>query len=169
MKRRTLIRLLVGFGIGIPILIELLTFAGMIDMTILGDRGARTTETPSQDRIAVGDELLAETPATETLTAATLQAGADQWTLTLTVSVENTGDLAYELQLAGVRTDSDRLVSGGASTGTLSPGESTTVTGEWELPDGERPRSLIVIVLTGRNTPSSQRTQVPLGTIPVQG
>jgi hypothetical protein len=167
MKRRTLIRLLVGLGIGIPLLIEGATFVGLIEAQFFGNGdGDPTTPTgtPPAEGIAVDDELLPETAAEDTLSTASLAAGADGRTLTLTVLVENTGDAPYELRLGAVRTRGGTRVGGSATTGTIAPGDSGTVTEQWDLPDGSMPGFVTVTAVVGDER--VERT-VPLATIPV--
>ena len=144
MKRRTLIRLLVGLGIGIPLLIEGATFLGLIEAQLLGNGGppATPTGTPPDDGVAVDGELLPGTVPEDTLSTASVAADQDGRTLTLTVFVENTGDSPYELRLGAVRTREGTQVEGSATTGTVLPGESGTVTEQWELPDGSMPGSV---------------------------
>lgn len=150
MERRTLIRLLVGLGIGVPIAIEAATFFGLFGSRVVGDGdGTETpsspTETPSPDAVGVGDELLPATAATDTVTGAEIRTEDGERVFVLTVAVENDTDEGYELRLDALTTDAGTTVSGGGRTTQLDPGEETTVFGRWPLPDDERPRAVIVV------------------------
>jgi hypothetical protein len=146
MERRTLIRLLVVFGIGIPLLIEGITFFGLLEAQLLGGNGG-STPTPSIDGATEGEEILAETAPTETLSTASIS-GGDERTLVLSVRVNNTGGDLYELRLGPVTTDGGETVGGNVSSGEIQPGETAFATGEWALPEGARPASVAVTTIT---------------------
>lgn len=173
LRRRTLIRILVGLGIGIPIVIEGLTFLGLVGQSLGGDGGADGGGTPTDDgerdgRVGVGDELLPATPQTETLASASYRGSGDRWPLTLVVEVTNGADGPYELRLGAVRTEGGRDVEPESTPAVrLAAGESGSVTGFWRLPAGTSPSSLVAEVRQGEGSPESHR--VELAKIPVQG
>jgi hypothetical protein len=184
-RRRTIIRLLVGFGIGIPVLVELATFVGLIEQSLLGGDGDEGddggggagapgdqtggTDTPDADEagVGVGDELLPETTQRETLTVASFRAGDDQWVLTLAAEVENTGSAPYTVQFASLVTQAGRRVEGSHRAVTVSPGETGQVTGTWQLQPGSRPDVVVVRTTEGDATPTDH--EVDLGRIPLEG
>ncbi|AXG05710.1 hypothetical protein DU500_04245 [Haloplanus rubicundus] len=175
-SKRTLIRLLVGFGIGIPILIEAITFLGLLDQQFGGGggddagSGSTATETPTS-AVGVGDDLLPETERSETLASAVLrETGGDRWPLSLTVEVHNAGDTDYEFQLLSVHLDDGRTVSGRTSTDRLAPGETRTITGEWSIPAGSTPRAVDVVALVyADGSVETVERRVDLAKIPVRG
>jgi hypothetical protein len=156
-SRRWLIRILVGIGIGIPILVEATTFLGLLRERLFGgaeDDGGETstaTTTPSPG-LGVGDELLPETPQSETLTDAVVRIGDDAWTFELVVDVENTGEAPYELRRSTVTTDGNTTVEEPASTGQIPAGASRELTNGWELPTGESPETLDVTAVAYRES-----------------
>jgi hypothetical protein len=177
-RRRTIIRLLVGFGIGIPVLIELATLVGLVEQSLLGgdgdgDAAAGGTETEgvetetTTDGVSVGDELLAETPQRETLSAASLRAGDDQWILTLAASVENTESYPYTVRFGVVTTENDRRVEGSSRGTTVAAGETAQITGTWQLPPGSRPAAVEVTTGAGETAPTTH--DVALAPIAVEG
>ena len=181
-SKRTLIRLLVGFGIGIPLLIEGITFLGLLDQQFGGDEGGDTgsgptaTDTPDtpdtpDSAVGVGDDLLPETERSETLASAVLrEVGGDRWPFSLTVDVHNAGDTAYEFQLLSVHLGDGRTVSGRTSTDRLAPGETRTITGEWSIPAGSTPRAVDVVALVyGDDSVETVERRVDLAKIPVRG
>lgn len=176
-SKRTLIRLLVGFGIGIPILVEAITFLGLLDQQFGGgsedDGGASTATETATPGVTVGDDLLPETDRSETLASAILrEVDGDRWPLSLTVEVRNSGDTDYEFQLLSVYLDDGRTVSGRASTDRLAPGERRTITGEWAIPAGSTPRAVEVVALVYSNDDGSVETierRAELAKIPVRG
>ncbi len=188
-RRRTIIRLLVGFGIGIPVLIELATFVGLIEQSLLGgddddgsggnedegeseaadgstDGGSRTTATDGAGA-GVGDELLPETSQRETLTVASFRAGDDRWVLTLAAEIENTGPEPYTVQFASLVTQDGRRVEGSHRPVTVPSGETGQATGTWQLQPGNRPDSVVVRTTVGDATATDH--EVELGRIPLEG
>jgi len=149
--RRWLIRALIGLGFGIPIAVEGATLLGMLDNQLFGGDGdsdgdaSDGTATATEPVVAVGDELLPATPPAETLTDAAVVTGDAGRRFRVAVDVENASERAYELQLDAVRTEEGTRIEGGASTGSLDPGASTTLTATYALPDGETPATLSVV------------------------
>jgi hypothetical protein len=176
-RRRWLVRLLVGLGIGIPVVVEGATFARLLGDRLFGGGDDATsgvdptaTPTPTVDRVAVGDELLPETTPADTLTDAVIRAD-DGWTLALTVAVDNTTDTPYALRLGTVHTAGGQAIEGGTTTGQIPPGESRTTTGEWELPASATPDAIDLTALTipDEGTTTAVRDRVALAKVPVRG
>lgn len=165
--RRTLIRILVGLGIGIPVLIEALTLLGLVgDLFGPGD-GETPTPTETATGVGVGDELLPETPATDTVESAFI--ALEGWTFTMVVGIENTTDRTYELRLRSVTTDGGATVRGGGESDPVPPGESGSVTGSWDLPEGSSPASVDVVSIARDGTVTKVDRTVTLGSVPVRG
>ena len=145
--RRRLIMYVLAIAFAVPLIVEGLTLAGFVNSFLGGPAGTPTAEagtpTPTPELVE-GSDLLSETDRTERVTTVTLRSASDGWTLTVTVQVENGGDLPYELRLGTVTTDGGRRIDGSASTGRITPGESATVTAQWALPSGDRPDRVAV-------------------------
>lgn len=175
--RRTLVRLLIALAVGIPLAVEGATFLGLLNQEFGGgngaDDGAATgTGTPAGRRVGVGDELLPATSPVERVTDMTLRATGGRWQFELTVEVRNDLDTAYEFRLGAVTTGDGRTVEGGASTGTMASGETATVTGRWDLPEGEAPERVAVsgvVAVVGAETPQEVSDRVPLERVAVRG
>lgn len=174
MERRNFIRLLIGLGIGIPILIEAATFFGLIERHLF-PRGNSNEDPPTstpamRDRVGIGDELLPETPPGEILRAAMLEANQGTWTLTLAVEVENPTESAYEFRLGAVTLTNQAQIEGGGSTGRIPAHETRSMQGEWALPEGSTPDRVeaIEIAFPPDQQPNQTTADVPLAKIPVQ-
>lgn len=167
-SRRTLIRLLVGLGIGIPLLVEALTLLGLVGSQ-LGDGPTTETETPTPAgrRVGVGDELLPETAPTETVSEAAI--ASQDWTLTIAVEVENGSEQIYDVRLGTVTTADGERIEGGGGSPPLQPGESATVIGTWDLPEASRPVAVDVVAVSRNGTVTTVDETVRLGKIPVRG
>ena len=175
-RRRTIIRLLVGLGIGVPVLVELATFVGLVEQSLLGDDASdaeeATTAEPAGSEgsgggVGVGDELLPETPQGETLSVASFRAGDDSWVLTLAAAVENTEPSPYTVQFGPVTTLDGERVDGSSRAVTVDAGETGQVTGTWQLSPGNRPASVVVRTAVGEADPTAR--EVELASIPVEG
>jgi hypothetical protein len=159
LDRRRVVMILIVLAIAVPLLVEGYTLARLVGSHLGGD-GTPTPTAPGDTtqtatKVGAGDELLAETGRTETVTTATLNSDSGAWTLTLTVSVDNTGDDPYELRLGDVTTGQGETVSpsttGSATTDSIQPGAQSTVTAQWELSTGDQPESVAVTALEYRD------------------
>lgn len=169
LSRRTIIRLLVALGLGIPIIVELRTFVSLVGSWVGGDDDTPTA-TPVEDAVGIGDDLLAETDSVERLRSAEVTAtDGDTWPFTVVVDVENASDRYYRLELGAVTTRDGTVVDGGAATDRLVPGESTTLATTWSLPEGGSPRSIAVRAELGSGTPEVVEREVRLRGIAVEG
>ena len=169
MNRRSLVRWLVAVAIGVPVAIELLTFAGMLDRGLLGPDGDAGS-TPTERPVGVGGELLPETPEAETLVAASVRTAETAWTLRLEARVENTGDADYEFRFADASTDGTAGIAGGGSTGRIPPGGTATAIGRWRIPPGSTPEAVEAIGIrfpAGGGDATTVRRTVPLAKVPV--
>lgn len=179
-RRRWVIRLLVGLGFGIPIAIEGATFFGMLESGLLGgggdDGGGAGTDgdgdgtgSPGDDRLAVGEEVLPETPAVEELRSAVVLAGEEAWRFRLLVAVENVGSDPYTLRIDRVTTDAGTVVEESAGTDAIAPGETGRLEHTWTLPVGEAPAWLTATGVTTRDGESEtverrrRLAEVPVG------
>ncbi|MBX0286331.1 hypothetical protein [Haloarcula salinisoli] len=164
----SMVRVLIVLAIAIPIAIEVVTFGGLIGH-YLGGGGAGPAATPTATAetggATVDDEILTATAATERVDAATLTEADNGTRFVLTVTVTDPVD-GYELRLGAVTTRSGRTIEGsGATTGRLDAGEDGLVTGTWQLPDGDRPDTLAVTVVSapGNDTPTPREYTVDFG------
>ena len=177
LSKRTLVRILVGFALGVPLAVEGATFFELFRRQLTGadegdGGGGTSTATEAPDSaVDVGDDVLEATDRPETLRSAILrEESGDRWPLSLTVEVENTGETDYEFQLLAVHLDDGRSVSGRTSTDRLAPGESRTITAEWSIPAGSTPRAVDAVALIyGDDGVETVERQVELAKIPVRG
>ena len=151
LDRRRLIRWIALIAFGIPIVIELLTFGNIIDNEFFGGDEPTETGTPTPtDRpgaVGVGDELLPETAATETITTSEIRAEDGSRTYVFGVEVENDTDATVTLRTRHVRLRDGTVVDGVSSTGSVEPGSTGTVTAAWGIPQGTMPDAVEVVAL----------------------
>lgn len=152
--RRRLIRWVAVLAFLIPVVVELLTFGGLIESKLLpgGDedgedqQGTQTeTRTGDSTDVGVGDELLPETAATETVATSEIRERDDGGrTYVLMIDVENGTESTVELRLTALVLDDDSTLESPSSSGPIPPGEDGGVTGAWELPSGTMPEAVSV-------------------------
>jgi len=151
--RRRLIRWIALIAFGIPVVVEVLTFANIIDDELLNGDDEEPTETGTPtptDRpgaVGVGDELLSETAATETITTSEIRTGESSRTYVLGVEVENDTDATVELRSRHVRLRDGETIDGVSSTGSVEPGATGTMTAAWGIPEGATPDAVEVVSL----------------------
>lgn len=166
-SRRNLIRLLVVVGLGIPIAVEARTLIGLIDQQFFGGERHENPDNDTRDTVGVGDEFLPETEATERITKMVVNAGDAGWTFHFEATVENTTGRPYELRLGTVHT-TDGTGTGGTTTGTLNPGETTDLTAEWSIPEGSKPTAIETTAITDpEGDAETIETRIELGNVPV--
>ena len=147
-SRQTLVRIVIVIAIGIPIVLEGMTFIGLVGNQLAdGDGGPADGGTPTDGpefrTVAVGDDLLAETDQAELLETAAVQAG-DGWQFTLTVAINNTGAEGYAFRVTQITTKNGKTVDRVETTGPLGSGETTVLRGVWDVPSGEVPDRVTV-------------------------
>lgn len=174
LSRRTLVRLLVGGGVGIPLAIEARTLYGLAMQTLSGgpdegdgSGGEPATETDEPTGVGVGGELLPATEPAETVTNAVVSAG-ERWTFLLAVEVENRTELSYELRVEAVRTADERIADP-VSTGAVQAGESSILTGRWTVPAGSVPTAVEAVGIVDPDGSADRVARtVRLDTVPVR-
>jgi hypothetical protein len=182
MKRRTLIRTLVGVGFGVPVLVEGATLVGLVGNHLGDGNGSATAATPTEtdepttdeptdDAVGPGDDLLSAAPVTARVEEAVVHEYETRWEFVCRVGVTNDADSTVDVRLSEVTTEGGRTVGGDAGTGPLAPGETGSMTGRFELSPGERPATLAVLVVSYEDDTATGMTRhdVSLAPVPVQG
>ena len=171
-EQKTLLRLLIIVGIGLPILIEVVTFGSMMGHHLTGGAGGEpVAETPTAEPAGagVGDPVLESSAVSARIEAASVVTTDEGWRFTLEVNVTNTASETAAVRLDSVTTRNGETIEGAASTGKLTTDQSAGVAKSWLLPSGERPDTVSVTVSLypdGSGTQSTQYT-VALDDIPV--
>lgn len=172
--RRRLIMYVLAAAFAVPLVVEGLTVAGFIGSFLGGPVDVATpteagTPTPTPE-VVEGADLLAESDRPERVSTVMLRSTDEGWRLTVTVQVENTGDLPYELRLGAVTTDGGRTVEASATTGRVAPGQTGVVSAQWRLPSGDRPDTVAVTAVEfddGERVVADRTVRV--GRVPVRG
>lgn len=171
--RRVGLILLVGLGIGIPMLLEFWTFTGLIRHRLFGPDEARrpSGQLPRDDRLGVGDRLFpdANRPVTVRLRACSVEAASDTWAFEVHLEVTNEGSSVSRLRLdALLFEEGPRPVPGEARR--LPPESRRTVRFRRTLSPGTAPLGFVITLSEGSDgdeTPITTRT-IRLKTVPVR-
>ena len=173
-SRRTLLRIVIVLAIGIPIVLEGLTFVGLVGNQLAdgdgspGD-GATTPDGDDLREVGVGEDLLAATDQPELLQSATVRPH-EGWEFTLTANVTNTGTDSYRFAITSVTTKNGRTIDEIQSTTTLAAGEGTSFVGVWDMPDGDIPdRVTVEATVQGADGSRTVTETVVLATVEIQG
>lgn len=137
--RRGLLRWIIAATIGIPVLIEVGTFLGLVGAKV-GDEHPNALDE--------GDELLPSTPAIETVRTIRLERSDGGTTFRFVVEVSNTTETPYGVAVTGLTLDDGTSLSESVETGPIRPGDRSTLRGEWALPSGAIPVSITAIART---------------------
>ncbi|QZX99205.1 hypothetical protein [Halobaculum rubrum] len=179
LDRRRLIRWIAVLAFAVPVIVELLTFGGLIENTLFpggdGDTGGTATDgtetataTPGEDAVGVGDELLPDEPTVETVEVSEVRGeSASSRTYVLRVAVENTTENSVELRLTGVTLRDGASLESVSTTGAIPAGGAGEVTGAWGLPTDSMPVAVDVVLL--RDGDESTSRSVPLKRPPIRG
>lgn len=168
LDRRTLVRLLVGFGVGVPILVEGTTFVGLVSDAFLGgsereaeDAGnAQTAAAASPPTLSVGEDFLPDSGPAEVL----IDAELDGREFAVTANVASDLDAPYEFGLGPVRLEDGRDV-GERQSVAVAPGETRALKAAWRLPEGTTPASVRALGVVGGESPRryGRRVALPVG------
>ena len=173
-----MVKTLLILAIAIPILIEVITFGGLIGHYVGGggsggpSGGGTAAPTATATAEDSGLSVLPQTTQTERIERARLLNASDGRQLVVTLSVRNQDRSGYELRLDNVTTVAGTTVEGtGSTTGTVDGVETGTVTGSWLLPPGEEPASLTVTAVTDPegSTPNERTYTIPLDEVTFEG
>lgn len=168
--RRRLIRRIAVLALLVPVVVELFTFGGLLRRELFGGGDTPTatpTRTGREDAVGVGDELLEETAASETVRTSEVRSAADGWTYVFRVTVTNETDTHVGLRVEGIELRDGSTVDGAAATGEIPPGESGELTRAWELPDQTMPTGVVATATRGGERVVSRT--VPVERPPVRG
>jgi hypothetical protein len=172
---KRLVRILVIIGIGIPVLVELMTLFNLINVQIFEDEQEvnRQEESVIEVRaIEEGDTLFADYSNALAINLLRIKVSAQEWRFALGLSSVDSLD-QRQLQ---VKIDSLRLQSGKILSGTddnpweIEDTVPIEMSAEWELPNGDIPEILYISSFQYIESDSTKRIQqeIPLGKIPVR-
>lgn len=168
-SRRRLIRRIALLALLVPIVVELFTFGGLLRRELFGGDTptATSTRTDLRDAVGVGDELLDETAARETVGTSEVRSADSGWTYVLGITVENGTEASVELRVEGIELRDGATIEGIATTGEIPPGDGGELTRAWDLPDQTMPTGVAVTAIRDGDIVVSRT--VPVERPPIRG
>ncbi len=172
---KRLVKILVIVGIGIPVLVELMTLFNLIDSQMLGgeDPEAKSDEQVTEVQgISQGDSLFTEYATVVTVDTLRVNVSARNWRFVLGLRAADSVDQKeLQLQVDSLKLQSEKVLRGDESYSWNIANElPVTAHGGWELPNGDIPTMLYISSRQKANQDSLARVQqeVPLDKIPVR-
>ncbi|SMO88982.1 hypothetical protein [Fodinibius sediminis] len=172
---KRLVKILVIIGIGIPVLVELLTLFNLVNVQMFEDeenaRQPASEAVADVSAVAEGDTLFSDQLYPVRIKEMRVSVSAQQWRFEL--GLEAMDDVTadqLEIEMDSIRLDSDRVLMGQQVAWTEVQRRPVSVRGEWTLQNGDIPAALYIGLRYFAGTDSSRHLQreIPLSTIPVR-
>lgn len=172
---KRLVKILVIVGIGIPVLVELMTLFNLIDTQMFGgdEKEIQNQEQTTEVRgISQGDSLFKEHPALVVIDTLRVDVSARDWRFKLGLrAIDSIDQNTLQLQIDSLELQSDKILSAeDVSFWEIVDEVPAAVYGSWELPNGDIPTTLHISSVQAVSSDSSASIQqeVPLDKIPVR-
>ncbi len=172
---KRLVKILVIIGIGIPVLVELMTLFNLINVQIFEDEkevSQQGDDVVEIQEIEEGDTLFADYSNALTINQLRIKVSAQKWRFALGLNpVDSLDQQQLQVEVDSLRLQSGKILPGTGDnpweTEDTVPGEMSA---EWELPNGDIPEMLYISSFQYIESDSTKRIQqeVPLGKIPVR-
>jgi len=172
---RRLVKWLLILGVGVPILVEAITFFGLVGRHVSEsdeEQAAETQVHAQAPEVTIGDDLLSSTPMVERVVKAREWAYGEHWAFELTIALDSLPGKAYRIVFDSLRTKEGQLI---ADQKVLKweagdeQEEDLAQTVQWIMPPGDQPVSVRVRAFSGKDQQRPLKTQyVTFGKIPVQ-
>jgi hypothetical protein len=171
-SKKTLVRILIAVGIGIPVLVELLTLFNLINVQLFEDEKAIRQEAPPTEirEYMIGDTLFADSVTPITIQDMLVKVSPQSWRFELALARSGSTTTAGPLlTVDSLKLKSGEIVSDAQSWEMGKSSGSDTTRFNWMLPSGEIPTVLYISAQRSVQKDSvSNQQQVQLGNIPVR-
>lgn len=171
---RNLVRILVILGIGIPVVVELLTLFNLVKVQIWEEepRVEVPAKTSQAEPLQPGDTLFAEQPPMIVFHEMQISVNAQSWTFILSFKTERVGQSEVPVSIDSLRLHSGRFLRDTGSNGLTKQADSSSfeTSYTWSLPSGDLPEVLFLtrLVRAGPDSTYRERQEILLGNIPVR-
>lgn len=172
---KRLVKILVIIGIGIPVLVELMTLFNLINVQIFEDEQEVNRQEESVIKVRAieeGDTLFTDFSNALTINLLRIKVSAQEWRFALGLnSVDSLDQQQLQVKVDSLRLHSGKILSGiGENPWKIEDAVPARMSAEWELPNGDIPEVLYVSSLQYVESDSAKRIQqeIPLGKIPVR-
>jgi hypothetical protein len=172
---KKLVKILVIVGIGIPILVELMTLFNLINVQIFEDNkdtNGKDFNVEDVRGFGEGDTLFADRQTAVLINQLRVKVSAQEWRFALGMtSLDSISQDKLQIGVDSMKLKSNRMLLGNESSSwevkQLAPAK---VYGEWQLPNGDIPKKLFISIDQQISEDSTSRIsqEVALDKIPVR-
>lgn len=171
-SKKTLVRILIAVGIGIPVLVELLTLFNLINVQLFKDKEVtrQQAEPVEVQEYMIGDTLFADEAPPIAIDDMLIKVSAQSWRFELTLAHSGSTAVAG----SSVAVDSLKLKSGEILSDSrnweVDKNSQSQKTFEWLLPSGDVPSVLFMSTRQSfsKDSTANLRRDFQLGNIPVR-
>lgn len=173
-SRKKLVRILIIVGIGIPVLIELMTLFNLINVQIFENdeepnRQSWTADTEVQ-KFVEGDTLFADQSRPLVIDMIKARVSAQEWRFALQLTNPDTSQLNPEVRIDSLELQSGKILDIQKKYDWNADGKVSSFMDEWKLPSGDIP---VILYISSEQPVSGDSIQfvqqeVRLGNIPVR-
>lgn len=170
-----LVKWLLIVGVGVPVLVEGITFFGLVGHHVSDSGKEEASGTPAHARapeVNIGDDLLSSTSLVERVTEAREWAYGEHWAFELTIALEKPPEKGYRIVFDSLRTEDGNMIADEKELqweGGDEAEDDRAQTVQWIIPPGDQPFSVRVRAYDGKDARQPVQTQyVTFGKVPVQ-
>lgn len=169
-----LVKILIAVGIGVPVLIELMTLFNLINVQIFGggDEEINQKEEPVSEvqRFAEGDTLFKDYTSPVLIDEMRAKVSVQQWRFALRLVTLDTWDTVHPLKIDSLQLQSGQVLDIQKTYDWEPKDTERSISDEWILPSGDIPVTLFITSEQPVSGDSSERVQqeVNLDNIPVR-
>jgi hypothetical protein len=172
---KRLVKILVIVGIGIPVLVELMTLFNLINVQIFEDEKDANSEGFDVEEVRgfnEGDTLFTEYSSPLVIDELRIKVSVQKWRFVLGMtSVDSISQDMLQIGVDSLKLQSDKILSGNEnSSWEVTQSKPAKVYGEWELPNGDIPKKLFIGIQQqiGEDSTEKVTQEVPLDKVPVR-
>jgi len=172
---KRLVKILVMVGIGIPVLVELMTLFNLLNVQIFGDEkdsNSFDTNITEVRGVGEGDTLFAEQGSKLTIDQLRVEVSTQQWRFTISMTaVDSISQDELQISVDSLNLQSNKTLLGSESRSwEVRQTAPAKVHGEWILPNGDIPTKLYVSIYhqAGEDSTYQLNQEVPLNKVPVR-
>lgn len=174
-SRKKLVRWLIILGIGIPVILELLTFFNLVKVQFWEEEKAPVREIPESvlaHRLEAGDTLFTGRQSVITIGEMRMDVNPRKWRFEMKLVSYDDSRYQTEVFIDSLLLNSGTVIRGGGLLEWELEAEDEKMEAEieWEVPSGDIPRLLYLTLKEGFSPDSAKRInrEVRLGRIPVR-
>ncbi|PAU94137.1 hypothetical protein CK503_07950 [Aliifodinibius salipaludis] len=171
---KKLVKILVIVGIGVPVLVELMTLFNLINVQIFEDEKDANSQGFDVEDVrgfGEGDTLFSDQASVVVIDELRIKVSAQEWRFALGLtSADSSSQDELEISVDSLSLQSKKMLSGDNNSWEVKQSAPAQVYGEWILPNGDIPTKLFISSdqKTGKDSTKKVSQEVPLDKVPVR-